>query len=152
MKRYAAYLAAVLIGGYMIYKNSAPLGVRNNNPLNIRYTGAGWVGEVGENAGFSVFDSAENGIRAAAKLMRNYRAMYGINTISGLIARWAPAIENDTESYINSVSEKTRISSDAVLSDDDYRAVLTAMIYHENGVQPYDETIINNGFMRGFYG
>ena len=91
-------------------------GIRNNNPLNIR-KGNKWQGER-ENQTDPVFEefiSMEYGLRAGLKLMKNYiegrtatRIKY--NTISKLVSRWAPPIENATNSYIKFVADSVGIN------------------------------------------
>ena len=81
----------------------APLGLRNNNPLNIRFSPkSNWVGQTGSNKGFCVFDTLEHGFRAALKLLNNY-IRQGYDTIPKIIARWAPESENNTKAYIDTV-------------------------------------------------
>lgn len=83
----------------------APRGFRNLNPGNIR-KGNDWLGLApnGLDPAFDVFTSAEFGFRALAKLLRKYESKYGLNTVRGLITRWAPPNENNTESYIRFVA------------------------------------------------
>lgn len=143
-----AALVAV-IGGYMILRESR--GIRNNNPMNIRADGTQWRGAVGDDGEFVQFDSPVMGIRAAARILRTYRQKYGLSTIGGIVSRWAPPSENDTASYIKSVAAKVGKIADADLSDSDYPALMAAMIYHENGKQPYPQGDIQAGFEMGFY-
>lgn len=78
-----------------------PLGLRNNNPGNIRPSTPAWQGTVGQNSGFVVFDTMANGLRALAKQLIVYQTKYGIATVRGAIERWAPPKDhNDTEAYI----------------------------------------------------
>ena len=56
-------------------------GLRRNNPLNIRETFVdgkpiAWVGRTGAESGFVVFDTMQNGLRAAAmNLVNNRKSM-----------------------------------------------------------------------------
>jgi hypothetical protein len=148
------YALTALISGvflFMILRNKKPRGIRNNNPLNIRKSGDDWQGAVGDDGEFIQFALASKGIRAAARILKNYRDKYGLNTVSGIINRWAPPNENDTESYINSVSAKINVDSEKPLDDSEYPALIAAMINHENGLQPYAQEIIYQGFREGFY-
>src|SRR5574339_226661 len=77
-----------------------PLGLRNNNPGNLRPSEPPFRGAIGENKGFVVFDTMHNGLRAAAKLLITYQDRYDINTPRKAIERWAPGSENDTAAYI----------------------------------------------------
>lgn len=143
--------ALLLIGGTMILRNRKPRGIRNNNPLNIRENGINWQGRVGDDGEFVQFNNASMGVRAAARILKNYRLEYDLNTVTGIINRWAPPVENDTDSYIQSVAKKTNVGANQVLDDSDYPNLIRAMIYHENGQQPYTVDVINQGFNAGFY-
>lgn len=82
-------------------KNS--LAIRNNNPLNIRYSsGNKWIGQTGKNKGFAVFSDMVYGWRAAIVLLIKYQRS-GYDTIRKIVTRWAPPSENDTEAYIRFV-------------------------------------------------
>lgn len=79
------------------------LGVRNNNPLNIRFSPMNnWKGQTGSNHGFCTFADIELGFRAALVLLRNY-VRRGLNTPALVVKTWAPENENDTKSYIEHV-------------------------------------------------
>lgn len=95
--------------------NNLPLGLRNNNPLNIRASSNAWQGKVGSNKGFEVFSTIEYGIRAGVKNLLTYYDKYHLTDIKSIISRWAPASENNTASYISTVSKLTGISSNAKL-------------------------------------
>ncbi|WP_252730788.1 virion protein [Colwellia sp. E2M01] len=131
--------------------NSTPRGIRNNNPLNIRTSNDDWFGSVGNDGSFVQFETAEHGIRAASRILKSYRDKYGLTTITEIITRWAPPTENDTDSYINSVAQKVGVSAEESLSEIDYIKLIEAMIYHENGQQPYTISTIQDGFKMGFY-
>lgn len=80
-----------------------PLGIRNNNPLNIRFSVLNnWKGQTGSNRGFCTFESFYFGYRAAAILLKTYFRK-GYVTISSIIERWAPRSENNTKAYIKHV-------------------------------------------------
>ncbi|MGF2652831.1 structural protein [Serratia marcescens] len=123
---------------------NTPRGIRNNNPGNIRW-GDDWKGLVAKpqrtDKAFCQFTSPEYGIRAMIIILRNYRRRHGLNTITGIISRWAPASENNTQAYINSVAQATGVTPDQPVDTTDSRfmvKLLQAIIRHENGVQPYD--------------
>lgn len=133
----------------MVYsqKLATPRGIRNNNPGNIVYSKANnWVGQIGSDGRYAVFDKSENGIRAMARLLNNYNARYGLSTVNGLINRWAPDTENNTASYVASVANQMgvdplqRLNLDAVMP-----SLIAAIIKHENGQQPYTALQINQG-------
>ena len=105
-----------------------PRGIRNNNPLNIRKSADKWQGKAGDDGAFVIFDTPENGIRAAGRLLKTYRDKHGLNTIRGIVNRWAPPNENNTEAYIAFVEQKTGFFRDLTLNASDYPAVIAAMI------------------------
>lgn len=124
-------------------KKPLPRGIRNNNPLNIR-KGSNWKGErpIQKDQAFEEFVSMEYGIRAGIKLIRNHIAGFNgkrppANTIKKLIAVWAPALENNTEAYIRTVSQQTGIRRNDLLHSNDRRSIIAiarAMAYVECGV------------------
>lgn len=126
-------------------------GIRNNNPGNIRWKHT-WKGlKVGGeelDKDFCVFIAPEFGIRAMAKILRNYNDIYKISTVAGIIHRWAPPSENDTVSYVRHVSKILSVDSDETINVKDEKVMLKlikAIIKHENGVQPYDDKLIIKG-------
>ena len=126
-------------------------GIRNNNPGNIRHGASKWQGMSAEQTDkeYIQFDDPIYGIRAMAKLLQNYESRYGLNTIRGLISRWAPPNENITSAYIASVSQKLDVSPDQKINVREVMAPLvTAIIIHENGMQPYSEALITEGIAR----
>lgn len=132
------------------YRNrqELPRGIRNNNPGNIRKSPENWLGLAPDQTdpAFFVFTDAKYGIRAAARILKNYQKKYGLNTVKKIITRWAPTIENDTESYINHVASSlgVRVDEQIDLSDKSFLLPLVRTIFrHENGTMPYsmDELI-----------
>lgn len=102
------------MGRSFIGRYDLPLGLRNNNPGNIR-PGDNWQGMIGTNAGFIVFENVLFGIRALGTDLRT-KINSGYNTIEKLITRYAPPTENNTAAYIAAVSGYTGISSKTTLS------------------------------------
>lgn len=115
-----------------------PLGVRLNNPLNLR-PGSPWEGldTPDEQSGFCRFTSPVWGFRAAFRNLMTYADKYGINTIRGIVTRWAPPGDNnDTDAYIRAVVARTGYAIDQVLDVkkfDTAANVIRAMTVHEQG-------------------
>lgn len=132
-------------GGVVVYNQTR--GLRNNNPGNIRHSADRWQGmrEQQTDPSFVQFVSPEYGIRAMMILLGNYRRLYGRNTIRKIVTRWAPATENDVEAYITHVARSTGIDPDQQLTEADMPQLIAAIIKHENGVQPYDMALIDQG-------
>ena len=130
------------------------LGIRNNNPLNIRRGKSVWKGEVrlgtppngGDRGGlFCRFVSIEWGLRAAFVLLRTYSTKYRANCIRDIITRWAPPSENDTERYIRNVCQWTGLGGNERLTEDQWPQLVRAMARQECGVI-LDEDQIQRGF------
>jgi len=87
-------------------------GERNNNPGNIRVSAARWQGAAGADGGFVVFATPGDGLRAMAKVLRNFRRLHGINTLRGVVHRYAPPMENDTAGYLQRVCKGVGVGPD----------------------------------------
>lgn len=122
-------------------------GLRNNNPGNIRDTSETWVGEIGaDDAGYIKFDTMAHGVRAMTIVLRNYRARYGLKTVRGIVNRWAPRGENDTDAYVRDVANRLGVNPDYEINIDFYMPkLIEALIIHENGYNPLSLAEINQG-------
>lgn len=117
-------------------------GERNNNPMNIRLSSAPWHGKItpSKDSAFEQFDTAIDGIRAGAKILVNYYKLHGLQTIQGIISRWAPGSENNTAAYITDVCSHMAIGPNDVIDLADAEVLyqlVSAIIYHENGAINY---------------
>lgn len=120
---------------------NAPRGIRNNNPGNIQ-KGAGFQGEVeGNDPRFATFATPEDGIRAIGMNLLTYQRQHGLDTVQGILNRWAPPSENDTGAYVGQVARALGVEPNQQLDLSD-PATLTgltaAIIRHENAMQPYN--------------
>lgn len=102
-------------------KNRLPVGLKFNNPLNIkREVNNHWLGKDEKNlAMLEKFNSVFYGFRAAFKLIRKAVRWRGYNTLRKLIMMWAPAKENGQEimmQYIYFVADNINISPDTKLN------------------------------------
>ncbi len=137
-----------------------PRGVRNANPGNIDRTGTKWQGMAADQSGdprFIVFDAPEWGIRAIVRVLRTYYDKHGLRTVKGIINRWAPPVENDTEAYYVTVAKKLGVDPGEQIDIDDLdtlRTLVKAIIRHENGRGPepdggwYSDDVIDEGIRR----
>ncbi len=127
---------------------NAPRGIRTNNPGNLRATGERWQGQTGADGGFVTFDSPQAGVRALARTLITYQDRHGLNTLKGIISRWAPPGENNTPAYVLAVARAMGIEPTARLDMHDpaiMRGLVQAIVRHENGQQPYPEALIRAG-------
>ncbi|OTA14017.1 structural protein [Xenorhabdus vietnamensis] len=131
-------------------------GIRNHNPGNIDHNPKNkWQGQIGietgvKNPRFCRFESPEYGIRALMKLLSNYQIKHQLHSIRKIINRYAPPVENDTESYIQFAAEKVGVSADEKISTQDKKvlfALAEGIIKMENGnLQPYPEAMFEKAF------
>ena len=91
---------------------------------------------------FAAFSTPEYGIRAICRLLRTYEKKYQIDTINGIVHRYAPPSENPSFAYASNVSkwsgfglhDKLKLSDPAVLA-----ALAKAICRQENGIVPWDD-------------
>lgn len=82
----------------------------NNNPLNIRNSSIKWEGQEDKHGAFCSFKSIDYGLRASVLLLKAYKTKHGLNTIKGVVRRWAPPHENNTEAYIRRVCSMSKLT------------------------------------------
>jgi len=133
---------------------ATPLGIRNNNPLNIRKVqGQHWQGELlpsptGEGSGerlFVQFSSLDYGLRAAFCILRTYSVKYHAVCIEDIIMRWAPPTENDTRKYICDLCRLTGFGGKERLTENDWPRLVKQMALLESGIT-LSEDVIQKGF------
>jgi hypothetical protein len=128
---------------------SYPIGFRNNNPGNLRDSGSSWQGMTGTNGGFLTFSNMDYGIRALATDLYN-KIGRGLTTVSDIISAYAPSSENDTQAYIDAVTQSTGYGAYDQLGQDadTLMALVRAIIIHENGAS-YASLISNDDIKEG---
>lgn len=127
------------------------LGIRLNNPGNIE-KGEPWQGltDPQTHPRFCSFKGPEWGIRAMARILIRYFDHYDISTVRGVVTRWAPPSENNTPAYVKSAAQRSGFDPDEPLNLQTYEClepVIKAIIFHENGKQPYPQAVIDHGLM-----
>lgn len=158
-------ILGLIIGvGFMLVKDSdanevvkkdyhtGSRGIKNNNPGNIIKTKDKWVGlTLNQNdKKFFQFLEPEYGIRAMTIILGKYFTKYDLHTIREIIGRWAPAIENDTDSYVNFVSEILGVEPDEwLVFSQSITGLIDGIIQFENGYNPYPSTLISRGIEMG---
>ena len=135
-------------------------GERNFNPGNIERTSTKWKGmspDQSRDKRFVVFVSPVWGIRALARVLLTYSRVYpqdtpqDIDTVREIINRWAPPVENDTGAYVKAVAANVGVGPDEAIDVTDewvMKALVTAIIKHENGRCIYDEDVLEDGVQR----
>jgi len=109
-------------------------GYRNNNPGNIRYIAKNpWRGQVGDDNGYGIYSSPQEGTRALGQQLRAYERR-GLRTVRDVISTWAPSNENNTAAYVNAVASGLDVAPDEVIPVSSWLAELARLIAkHENG-------------------
>ncbi|WP_272676772.1 structural protein [Providencia sp. PROV076] len=129
-------------------------GERNNNPGNIDYNPANkWQGQLPHDpiveSRFCRFQSAEYGIRAIYKLLQTYQRKYGLNSVSAIINKYAPPIENNTSGYINRAAADIGVGINDRIDTSNKTvgiALATAIVSVELGYQPYSEAVFEKAW------
>lgn len=115
-----------------------PRGIRNNNPLNLEASPftQRQPGFTGSDGRFGQFGSMDQGLAAAGNLLQSY-GQRGINTVSGIISRWAPANDgNPVNAYAQFVARKVGVDPNTPIDMNDpalRQRVVGAMAEFENG-------------------
>ena len=136
-------------GGPVYMQEGGTLGLRQNNPGNIR-PGAGFIGETGQGSGYATFQNPLFGGRALARLLSTYKNQYGISNIDSLIDRYAPSGDNTMESranYKGFIANKLGVGKDDEIDLDDDNTklgVMKAIVEFENrNENPYSDQDYN---------
>lgn len=100
---------------------SAPRNERNRNPGNIEDGpfARSLPGYAGSDGRFAIFDNDTNGANAEVALLKSY-GKRGLNTVSGIINRWAPSSDsNPTPAYVDFVSKAVGVGPNQPLDMND---------------------------------
>jgi hypothetical protein len=103
---------------------TAPAPVRNNNP-----------GAMMPGGKLAQYPDMQTGLAALDGNLANY-GKQGVNTVAGVISKWAPPNENDTQAYIKDVSQRLGIPPNQKIDLTNplqRQALSTAIALHENG-------------------
>lgn len=111
---------------------SLPLGLSLNNPGNIRNRNG---------VGFRQYATPEKGLQAMADQLALYQDVHHLDTVQGILARWAPAGDhNDVGAYVGDVTRRTGFGAGQHLDLHDpatLAALMQAMEMHEQGRNPF---------------
>lgn len=107
--------------------------LQNRNFLNLKTPGNDkWLGQIGEDEEkHAIFSDAAYSIRAGYILISNYEKKYGLNTVRGIVCRFA---EGNQKSYINFVCKRLGIGPDEAFNvKERLPELLKAMVQFETG-------------------
>lgn len=105
-----------------------------HNPGNLR--------PPGQKVGFAAFPTDEAGLRAMARQIQIYSRRDNLNTVEGIVSKYAPASENNVPAYVSDVSRRSGFGPNQRIDTSDVQAlsrVLAAMIAHEQRGGSYDK-------------
>lgn len=124
-------------------------GIRLANPGNLRH-GERWQGMADDqpDPDFVKFTAAQFGVRAMGRVLLTYKKKK-VSTVRAIISRWAPKVENDTDSYVDHVADLIGVTPDEAIDVDDCEVALKlvkAIIKHENAnAMPYSDKMLLEG-------
>lgn len=125
------------------------IGYKFCNPLNIKAFGNNWSGMVGQDArGHAIFETPQDGICAAAKILKTYSSKYGINTVDGIVDRFCAATDGVTRAYISNVCKSMGVTPGEALDVKDPQVMtklISAMMRQEIGAVAYSQETITAG-------
>ncbi len=129
----------------------APLGIRYNNPGNLRSGG---------NGRFGSYATPQLGLNAMGAQLERYflgkTTGKRLTTLQSIISTYAPSSDhNNTAAYISDVAKRMGVGAGSQLNLNDpnvMQALMTAMITHEQGYNPYSAQSIRAGAMMGISG
>lgn len=130
-------------------------GIRLKNPGNIDHNPRQiWEGEVvpSEDSRFCTFKDFSWGCRALLKVLKTYVTKHGLCTVREIINRWAPPVENNTDSYVLHVASSVGVGPDDKIPFDVdpsyFLAIGKAIARHENGADA--ELIPSDAWEEGY--
>lgn len=115
---------------------TATRGIRNNNPGNLEDGpfARRQPGYAGSDGRFAIFEDAASGIRAQERLLSDHYFGKGINTVRGIVAKYAPASDgNDVSAYADFIAKRAGVSpTDPITDPATQRKVSQAMRVFES--------------------
>ena len=127
---------------------TTPRGIRNHNPGNLIELGIDWDGlatadqrtaDQRAESKFCVFTAPWWGIRAMAKVLQRYYFHGSLQTVAGMVSKYAPGHENPTDIYTGTVAAAMGVDANKYfhLNFASLAIMVDTMINFENGAQPY---------------
>ncbi len=104
--------------------------------------------------GFQSFPDMQTGLNAMTSQLRRYQNTYGLNTVRGIVSRYAPSKENNTSLYISLVSNMLGKGPDDPLDLNDpqtAKGLTWAMAHVEGSGKALDDNMLNTAAGLGRY-
>lgn len=134
---------ATTASGPVVPATGTARGDRNNNPGNLNFARQNGAHlESGPGARFAAFDTMAEGVAALAVQLKLY-ASRGIDTISSIVKKYAPAADNNNVgAYIAALTKATGKGADDKLDLNDtgtLSALMKGIVKHEGNTVPDDQ-------------
>lgn len=133
-------------------KGDEPRGIRNRNPGNLTELSGGqtWKGQISvdrapDGHNYVVFSDHHWGLRACARLLRNYQRKHGLKTVQELISRYAPPVANPTSHYVEFVEQEMQLRPHQQIDLSDAGTLVElvkAVVRFECGYHPFSALTI----------
>lgn len=102
------------------------VGAPSNNPGNLR--------PQFKSTGFMQYPTPEAGLKAMARQLLLYSSRDKLDTVQGIVSKYAPSSENDTKAYVGDVSKRTGFAPEQRLdlsNPETLARLVAAMVAHE---------------------
>lgn len=94
----------------IVEKNNGTLAFKNKNPLNVKCKGFTWKGQIDiDQFGHAIFSTWEYGVRAASYVLKNYYKQHKIDTLEGIVTRFA---RGNTKEYVEFLCKRMNLKRD----------------------------------------
>lgn len=117
-----------------------PLTLRYNNPGAVEFKPwmSAYGASLGPNGRYAQFGSPDQGYNVMSRILDTYRDKHGLNTVGGIVNRWAPpqVDNNSTSQYAASVAKRLGIDPNAPLTPEQRPGLMQAMAAYEAGRAP----------------
>ena len=149
-------LSLLLVSGGMYGKT---IGIENHNGGNIRvHSIKGWSGAVGLNEWkHIIFATDLDGIRAIRRVLRGYDRKHRLDKLGPICWRWVGPAKTyeqllQKKGYLRSICQKMNMTETSFVDLRDRHVMMRlakAIVYSENGSQPYPDSLYREAFNIG---
>jgi len=130
-KKFELLKQKIDLGIDSVYIPTGTLADKNNNPGNLRFVGQ--AGATQGEGGFAKFNTPEDGWLALQNQIRLDQSR-GL-TLAQFVEKYAPSTENDTNLYIQQMSQWLGVDPNVPLASLDYEVVAEQVAKKESGTQ-----------------
>lgn len=121
------------------------LGLSLNNLGNIRISKNNWRGKItpSKNKSFETFKDPADSVHAMIVLIFGYMKNRKAKTVRDIISIYAPATENNVNSYVANILKWTGLKPDDLFAPtkENMKKLLAGMVQNEVGIKPADSIL-----------